>query len=346
MIVMKSSELVDKLVDIVENYHTRYMYASYGFKITNNNISGKAQQNLNGWYTQDRVRDLRQYADRHPTWWGFDCVNLIKGILWGWCGDESKNAGGAQYGANGVPDTNANGLIDRCMGVTTNFARIQIGEVVWMPGHVGVYIGEGLCVECTPRWDNGVQISRMTNMPNQHGEISKTRTWSKHGKLPWVTYSDWSAESATLGDGILKRGMTGDAVRSAQELLIKLGYSCGIDGADGDFGGNTESAVIRFQHDHDIFPSGAIDAPTLEALVSQDQDDAPVIVTPTSKRHVEVTGSTVNVRTGNGTNYSAYTAVTKGQKLELIAESENRWFAVVCCDHVGWISGEYAKEVK
>ena len=45
----------------------------------------------------------------------------------------------------------------------------------------------------------------------------------------------------------LKKGITGDAVKTMQTMLIACGYSCGSSGADGDFGKNTEAAVKAFQ---------------------------------------------------------------------------------------------------
>lgn len=38
---------------------------------------------------------------------GFDCVCLIKGVLWGWHGDKNAVYGGATYTSNGVPDIGA-----------------------------------------------------------------------------------------------------------------------------------------------------------------------------------------------------------------------------------------------
>ena len=49
------------------------------------------------------------------------------------------------------------------------------------------------------------------------------------------------------GGGIIRKGAKGAKVRELQEKLIKLGFSCGPDGADGDFGNNTRTAVIEFQ---------------------------------------------------------------------------------------------------
>ena len=65
----------------------------------------------------------------------------------------------------------------------------------------------------------------------------------------------------------LSRGSTGEAVRSAQLLLIGHGFSCGPDGADGDFGVNTESAARRFQRAHGLKADGVIGPDTASALL-------------------------------------------------------------------------------
>lgn len=46
----------------------------------------------------------------------------------------------------------------------------------------------------------------------------------------------------------LRRGDTGAAVKAMQAMLICRGFAVGPDGADGDFGGNTENAVRGFQN--------------------------------------------------------------------------------------------------
>ena len=45
-------------------------------------------------------------------------------------------------------------------------------------------------------------------------------------------------------------GSKGKWVTLAQVKLISAGYSCGPQGADGDFGSNTEKAVKAFQKEH------------------------------------------------------------------------------------------------
>ena len=148
------------------------------------NAKNRRRYSTNDDFNRSRARLINELTSNV---FGFDCVCLIKGILWGWNGDISKGYGGAVYKANGVPDTNANGMIKMCSDVSTNFQGIIKGEAVWLDGHIGVYVGDGLVVECTPKWDNKVQITALENLGKKSGYYS--RRWEKHGKLPWIDYS-------------------------------------------------------------------------------------------------------------------------------------------------------------
>lgn len=64
----------------------------------------------------------------------------------------------------------------------------------------------------------------------------------------------------------LQKGDIGDDVKELQEKLIELGYSVGVDGADGEFGINTENAVIKFQTDNLIEVDGVVGKETLNAI--------------------------------------------------------------------------------
>ena len=68
-------------------------------------------------------------------------------------------------------------------------------------------------------------------------------------------------------DGILRRGDSGTAIVELQKNLISLGYSVGPDGADGDFGNNTLSAVKQFQEDHGLDNDGEVGPMTKEAIL-------------------------------------------------------------------------------
>lgn len=66
---------------------------------------------------------------------------------------------------------------------------------------------------------------------------------------------------------ILRRGCRGEDVYELQKRLIKLDYNCGSSGADGDFGRNTENAVIQFQKDYKLQPvDGEVGPDTWNAI--------------------------------------------------------------------------------
>ena len=65
---------------------------------------------------------------------------------------------------------------------------------------------------------------------------------------------------------ILKKGDTGNAVATMQTMLIACGFSCGPDGADGDFGKNTLAGLTAFQTANGLEASGIYDGDTAAAL--------------------------------------------------------------------------------
>lgn len=179
---MKNTVFVSKLKDIAENYQTLYVLGCFGAPM---NQANKARyMDHMPWNASPSRKPFIENATSDT--FGFDCVCLIKGILWGWVGDKNHLYGGAVYGANGVPDIDTETMISMCEEVSMDFSKIEIGELLWMQGHVGVYIGDGLAVECTPNWENKVQITAVSNIGNKKGYYS--RNWVKHGKLPWVQY--------------------------------------------------------------------------------------------------------------------------------------------------------------
>lgn len=183
MAIKTGKELAAACEAVAKNYKTLYVMGCFGAPMTDAN---KTRYTQNHSYNKKAARTAMIKAATADTF-GFDCVNLIKGLLWGWDGDTGHRYGGASYASNGVPDKSADGLFKLCTNVSTDFSTIQVGEAVWMSGHIGVYIGNGLAVECTPAWDNCVQITAVGNI----GKVSgyNTRKWTKHGLLPYVEYT-------------------------------------------------------------------------------------------------------------------------------------------------------------
>lgn len=106
----------------------------------------------------------------------------------------ARTYGGATYPtmnqvlAGACPDISADGMISICSGVSTDFSGIAPGAAVWTTGHIGIYVGGGLAVECTPAWKNGVQITAVANIGSKSGY--NARKWKKWGKIPYVTYKE------------------------------------------------------------------------------------------------------------------------------------------------------------
>ena len=266
MKIKTGNELAAACVDVAENYKTLYVMGCFGAPMTESN---KERYTRNHEYnTRENRRKMIRAASADT--FGFDCVCLIKAILWGWEGDTGHIYGGADYGSNGVPDIGTEQIIGVCHDVSTDFSEIAVGELLWMKGHVGIYIGDGLCVECTPAWKNGVQVTAVHNIGRKEGHNG--RKWTKHGKLPYVAYTAGEPQPSKPGAGpkpapqvpvitglpLLKKGSKGDTVRAMQLLLLGYGYDLGIYGADGDFGSDTDKAVKEFQREHDLEVDGEV----------------------------------------------------------------------------------------
>jgi hypothetical protein len=132
------------------------------------------------------------WAKWNGKYWNFDCVTLIKSVLWGWSSNKNHKHGGAIYGSNGVYDDSADTIIKRCKSISTNFKDIQKGELLWMKGHVGIYIGNREVIECTAAWEGKVLYSKIGLMGERSRNGNSGGKWVKHGKIPYLTYDSMS----------------------------------------------------------------------------------------------------------------------------------------------------------
>lgn len=102
------------------------------------------------------------------------------------------------------------------------------------------------------------------------GNAEKERKWKTEF---WNKISgELSAADEPEVKNYLMVGDTGSDVKKMQESLIKLGYSCGVYGADADFGSGTEDALKRFQKDNGLSVDGKYGEKTkakVESLLKQ-----------------------------------------------------------------------------
>lgn len=149
----------------------------------------KAQLGLPYWYGtfgQKATAELyaakkKQYPELYKSWNDFpaqygkrvhDCVGLIKGYLW-----SDTTTSTPKY--NSSQDVSANGMLARCKenGSISSMPDIP-GVLVFMDGHVGVYIGGGFVIEARG---------------HQYGVVKtalKSRPWKWWGKCPWIDYGE------------------------------------------------------------------------------------------------------------------------------------------------------------
>ena len=146
-------------------------------------------------------------------------------------------------------------------------------------------------------------------------------------------------EPSKLGDRVLKYGDEGEDVKMLQEDLIKLGYDLPSYGADGEFGGETERAVKRFQQEHQLPEDGVMD----------DEDYTALFQALDGEKWVEITGGRVNVRSAPGTDSRDIGTVHKGDRLPYQGQTKNvdgrDWYLIEYQNENGWVSSKYAKLV-
>ena len=146
-------------------------------------------------------RNKTKYAERTPFNYNrimnapdgtffFDCVCLVKGVLWGFNAIPTELYGGADYCSNDVPDYSISNIKKSLVTDSTDFTNIERGEFLYLgDAHCGIYIGDNLAIESTSSWNDGVQISQVANIIALSTGYPKRR-WDGHGKLPWVEYGE------------------------------------------------------------------------------------------------------------------------------------------------------------
>ena len=160
--IFTAKEFLDK-IQLMLDVRTIYNMGCFGAPLTYGSNLKRYSSNYD--YNKKRADMYAQAVDQANKdgvpLFGGDCGCSVKGILWGWNADGNKVYGGAQYQSNGIPDTTINSLRDKyCEKYSKDFSTIVPGELVFYDeggSHVGVYIGNGIVAENTPKWDNCFQ---------------------------------------------------------------------------------------------------------------------------------------------------------------------------------------------
>ena len=132
--------------------------------------------------------------------------------------------------------------------------------------------------------------------------------------------------------GTLRAGMKGWRTLALQQKLNALGASLETDG---EYGNATAGAVKAFQHARYLPATGESDRATLDALGLTAADSG-----SGTENVVRITGDTVNVRRGPGTEYESIAIAHKGDTLPAVAA--DGWQPVLFGGEIRWVSMKYA----
>lgn len=163
--------------------------------------------------------------------------------------------------------------------------------------------------------------------------------------IRWIPEDD--SDVADDGEKMLAYGSEGEDVKILQMNLIALGYDLGAYGADGDFGPNTQSALISFQENARLNPTGVYDEATQKALLGamnaigdtdETVDDLPLPVL----NGVTIQEGKWNVRTGPGTEFASAGVVKGGEVYEKI--DLNNWTPILYNGEVRFIGPKAVKK--
>ena len=202
-------------------------------------------------YDQKKNQYPRQYEWEYDgaTAKVHDCVGLIKGYLWG---DDPEDTAPVY---NAAQDKSANAMYTACKTKGEMAVMPDVpGILVFLPGHVGVYIGDGEVIEARSR-RYGVYKTKLTD-----------RTWKTWGYCPYVTY-ETEQKVLDMKLPVLKKGAKGEPVKAMQLLLIGYGFPMEGYGADGSFGGATQRALKAYQTSVGLEQDGSCGRKTWEKLL-------------------------------------------------------------------------------
>lgn len=214
-------------------------------------IWGKSGQT---WTQASQNAATREQTKRYGQKWVgrrvADCSGLF---VWAF-----KQLGGSIYhGSNTMwkKYTTVKGTLTGGMDIRPGTAVFTVGDD-GVRGHVGLYIGDGVCIEA-----KGTQYGVVT---------SNLSRWDEWGELVGVEY-DLPSEAVKMPLRTLRKGNRGDDVADLQRLLnADPRYPTKVDGI---FGADTEASVRAFQADHGLNADGIVGPKTWEALRQTEADE-------------------------------------------------------------------------
>ncbi len=141
-------------------------------------------------------------------------------------------------------------------------------------------------------------------------------------------------------------GQKGCIIFRPSGLTVKSGdsFSVSITGAGSDIDYN----VNFFSLDSTAATTTTTTTTTTKTTTTTTTAKTTTTTTAVTGNYIEITGNSVNVRAGAGTNYKVLGSVKKGQRYKYYATKTvngNKWYKIKLNQTDGWVIGTYAKVV-
>ena len=289
-----------------------YWYGTFGQLSTPTLYSQKKKQypKYYGWsYT---TKELNQKVH--------DCVGLIKGYLW--CDTPTDTT--PSY--KSAQDVSATGMLNKCVEKGSIGTMPDIpGILVFLPGHVGVYIGDGYVIEAMNH-NKGVVKTKLAG-----------RGWKNWGKCPWITY-EAVQKPATNTKPTTTTPTTNNS--SATKVIATGVVNCySLNFRNGVGTNNTKILKVLKKN-------------TKVSIIGKVSNWYKVIVDGITGYvkasyitwNGKVTGGTVNLRKGASTSYGIVTVIPKGTAVSVI-DSTGSWYKIKATykgkTYTGYMSASY-----
>ena len=252
------------------------------------------------------------------------------------------------------------------LGTTISYSKANKGDLLFFGKstskitHIAIYAGNGKMYE---------SIGGSKNTKYNPGKGVTLSNVSRRKDLILVksivgSNVEKTTVNTTVSRSWLQKGDKGQKVTDMQIMLIALGYSCGSNGADGDFGAKTYNALILFQNSHGLKVDGMYGEKTKTKLESEYSKKAKGTTAVTANFKAGKTYTLLaemKVRKGAGTNYTAKThflLTRDGQKHDADGDGALDKGTKVTCKSVkkvgndvwiktpsGWIAAVYGGKV-
>lgn len=133
--------------------------------------------------------------------WSFDCLGFVHCMVNGFCGNRAELGGGAVMDQFVTSTTEIKTLLDYCHDISNNFNNIKPGELLYMNGHVGLYVGTvqpfndgrvfNVAECCYSSFGGGGMLTYVdeTGRRFNHKGGTQAGTWERHGQFYRVDYT-------------------------------------------------------------------------------------------------------------------------------------------------------------